>query len=353
MTSPISRIPSQLYIRNDDDEKENEDKAPVRLSENSGRRTIPSLSCLCLKKIDNLDLMMRTSIAQSTTSDLTILVDDVLTKLWSKMILNNPILGSDNNGYIIQSTAFAALPHYQKFIFLYQSLSRRILRVGLDNPFPLRSDTEISLDMDKYVSMAQIIQEENKIEDRSLTISWPQIRAALIEVGAQNLPDDQAEIKAIRGWLENDSNGSIIGKIEKLWIVETEMETIPKEIKLFKNLFWLVLRKNKIKKITHDQFRGLSQLKILVLNENQIKKICATAFENLPSLHTLDFSINPIEKLPCWVWTALSYMKRIGIEDTPVMRLIPTASNKTDRDLIPTLIKNNLRLIELRSLVNY
>ena len=162
----------------------------------------------------------------------------------------------------------------------------------------------------------------------------------------------------------------------RLFIKNNQFNIIPKEIKLFSNLYWLILNRNEIYSLP-DEITNLNQLKFFECNHNYLKSLpdqfqklslrtirlkdnCFNEIPiqlfriqtlahlylnknqihifpndppNAPNLHTLDLSDNKIQSIPKILWK-LPNLDRISLDKNPlkISNLAKKILNKTETE---------------------
>jgi Leucine-rich repeat (LRR) protein len=155
-----------------------------------------------------------------------------------------------------------------------------------------------------------LIQFSQKIADK-----LPNLKTYL--TGMEALPV-QEKASCIRQWMQGNSADLL--SLKRLYLSESKLIAIPKEIGFFKNLIILNLSDNNIQEIPLE-LAQLSQLQKLDLSLNQIQ-IIPTELGQLSQLQRLSLSNNKIQSIPSELGQ-LSQLKVLFLGDNKI-QIIPT-----------------------------
>lgn len=108
--------------------------------------------------------------------------------------------------------------------------------------------------------------------------------------------------------------------LEKLDISYNLIEKIEFNDNL-KNLKWLSLNNNRLKRIQNNTFESLTSLEYLYISNNKIKLIDAAAFKKLPNLYILILINNDLQTLESNTFRDLNSLSRLEISNTKISNI--------------------------------
>lgn len=102
--------------------------------------------------------------------------------------------------------------------------------------------------------------------------------------------------------------------VKQLWIISSNIPTMPEGLGYFQNLIGLIITHSKVKNIQSKHFQGLENLLYLTLANNNIKNIPIDSFQNLKDLKFIDLSSNSIKRLQCETFQSNVKLEQIWLK---------------------------------------